>query len=183
MFFIRYVQSCYLFTTLCAVPCTVRCTCWYCVFFLLFYLHLKLTAIFSPIRSRPLNFLMEMQEIILQVQTDFLTLVFFNNGKVKCTLVQALRLSTGRTAHRGSRGIVLLFLTHSTRRGWDVSVTPRPLFTTGKDSVPVVQEAGWSPEPVWTGAENLVPTGFRSQDRLARTQSLYWLSYPVHSIL
>ena len=30
--------------------------------------------------------------------------------KVKCTLVQALRLCTGRTAHRGSRGIVLLRL-------------------------------------------------------------------------
>jgi hypothetical protein len=33
------------------------------------------------------------------------------NGKVKvrCTLVQALRLCTGRTAHRGSRGIALLY--------------------------------------------------------------------------
>jgi len=29
--------------------------------------------------------------------------------KVKVTLVQALRLCTGRTAHRGSRGIALLF--------------------------------------------------------------------------
>ena len=28
---------------------------------------------------------------------------------VKCTLVQAVRLCTGRTAHRGSRGIALLF--------------------------------------------------------------------------
>jgi len=36
--------------------------------------------------------------------------------KVKCTLVQALRLFTGRTAHRGSRGIALLFLDHSTRK-------------------------------------------------------------------
>ena len=27
--------------------------------------------------------------------------------KVKCTLLQALRLCTGRTAHRGSRGIAL----------------------------------------------------------------------------
>jgi len=35
----------------------------------------------------------------------------------KCTLVQALRLCTGRTAHRGSRGIALLFLDHGTRRG------------------------------------------------------------------
>jgi hypothetical protein len=29
--------------------------------------------------------------------------------KVKCTLVQALRLCTGRMAHRGSRGIALLY--------------------------------------------------------------------------
>jgi len=25
----------------------------------------------------------------------------------------------------------------------------------GKDPVPIVQEAGWAPGPVWTGAENL----------------------------
>jgi hypothetical protein len=31
--------------------------------------------------------------------------------------VQALRLCSGRTAHRGSRGIALLFHDHSTRRG------------------------------------------------------------------
>jgi len=37
-------------------------------------------------------------------------------GKVKCTPVQALRLCTGRTAHRGSRVIALLFLDHGTRR-------------------------------------------------------------------
>jgi hypothetical protein len=28
-----------------------------------------------------------------------------------------------------------------------------------------VQEAGWAPRPVWTGAENLAPTGIRSPDR------------------
>ena len=43
--------------------------------------------------------------------------------KVKCTLVQAMRLCTGRTAHRGSRGIALLFLDHGTRRVWGVNVT------------------------------------------------------------
>ena len=37
--------------------------------------------------------------------------------KVKCILVQALRLCTGRTAHRGSRGTALLFLDHGTIRG------------------------------------------------------------------
>ena len=30
----------------------------------------------------------------------------------------------------------------------------------GKDPVPIVQEAGWAPGPVMTGAENLVPPGF-----------------------
>jgi len=43
--------------------------------------------------------------------------------KVKCTLVQALRLCTGRTAHRGSRGIALLFLDHGTGRGCGVRCT------------------------------------------------------------
>jgi hypothetical protein len=37
--------------------------------------------------------------------------------KVKCTLVQALRLCTGRIAYRGSRSIVSLFHDHGTRRG------------------------------------------------------------------
>ena len=37
--------------------------------------------------------------------------------KVKCTLVQALRLCTGRTAHRGSRGIALPFHNHGTISG------------------------------------------------------------------
>ena len=30
----------------------------------------------------------------------------------------------------------------------------------GKDPVPIVQEAGWAPGPVWTGAKNLAPPGF-----------------------
>ena len=102
--------------------------------------------------------------------------------KLKVTLVQALRLCTGRTAHRGSRGIALLFHDHGTWRGWGVSVTPWPFFTPGNDPVPIVQEAGWAPGPVWTGAENIAPTGIRSPDRPARGQSLYRLSYPAQSI-
>jgi hypothetical protein len=49
-----------------------------------------------------------------------------------------------------------------------------------KDPVPIVQETGWAPGPVWTGAENLAPTGIRSPDRPARSQSLYQLRYPAH---
>jgi hypothetical protein len=30
-------------------------------------------------------------------------------------------------------------------------------FTPAKDPLPIVQEAGWVPGPVWTGAENLAP--------------------------
>jgi len=51
----------------------------------------------------------------------------------------------------------------------------------GGDPVPIVQEAGWAPGPVWTGAENLAPTGIRSPDRPARSESLYRLSYTGHT--
>ena len=61
--------------------------------------------------------------------------------------------------------------------GWSA---PRPgRFTPWKDPVPIVQEARWAPGPVWTGAENLAPTGIRSPDRPARSKSLYRLGYPV----
>jgi len=77
-----------------------------------------------------------------------------------------MRLCTGRTAHRWSRRIVL---DQGTRREWGVIVTPRPLFTHGKDPVRIAQEAMWAPGPVWTGAENLAPTGIRSPDRPTRS--------------
>ena len=85
-----------------------------------------------------------------------------------------------RTAHEGPKGEKIyssLSLTSALDEGeWSA---PRPgRFTLGKDPVPTVQEAGWAPGPVWTGAENLAPTGIRSPDRPARSESLYRLSYP-----
>ena len=53
----------------------------------------------------------------IQVLLDVRQSQQVNKVKVQCTLVQALRLCTGRTAHRGSRSIALLFLDHGTRRG------------------------------------------------------------------
>jgi len=73
--------------------------------------------------------------------------------KVKCTLVQALRLCTGRTALRGSVGIALLFYDHGTRREWSVSVTPRPLFTPEKTRYPMYRRLG-GPQG-WSGQASL----------------------------
>jgi len=63
-----------------------------------------------------------------------------------------------------------------------VRVMPRPRLTPGKDPVPIVQEPGWASGPVWTGAENLAPTGIRSPDRPARRQSLHRLRYPALNV-
>jgi hypothetical protein len=47
-------------------------------------------------------------------------------------------------------GIALLILNLGTKWGWVVSITTRPRFTPGKGPpVPIEQEAGWAPEPVW----------------------------------
>ena len=60
--------------------------------------------------------------------------------------------------------------------GWS---TPRPdRFTPGKGPVPFVQDAGCDPGPVQTVAEILAPTGIRSTDGPARSESLYRLRYP-----
>jgi hypothetical protein len=78
---------------------------------------------------------------------------------------------------RGYRGIASLFLDLSTRRGGG-SAPCSGHFTPGKDPVPIVQEAGWGPGPVWTCAKNLASTRIQSLDRPAHSQSLYQLSYP-----
>jgi hypothetical protein len=69
-----------------------------------------------------------------------------------------------------------LSLTSALDGGW-LSTTQPGRFTPGKDPVPIVQEVGWILGSVWTDAENLAPTGMRSPDRLARSESLYRLSY------
>jgi hypothetical protein len=52
--------------------------------------------------------------------------------KVQCTLVKALRLCTGRTAHRESTGIALPFLDHGTRRGEGSASRPSRSLLPGK---------------------------------------------------
>jgi len=46
-----------------------------------------------------------------------------------------------------------------------VNATPRPPYPQGGQPVPIVQEAGKVPRPVWTDAENLSPAGARTPNR------------------
>ena len=57
---------------------------------------------------------------------------------------------------------------------------PRPHFTTGKDPVPILHEAGWAPWSFWTGGKSRPHRDF-FPDRPAHSQSLYRLSYPAHT--
>ena len=72
--------------------------------------------------------------------------------KVKVTLVQALRLCTGRTAYRGSRGIALLFHDHGTIRGEGSASRPGRSLPPVKTRYPLyrrlVGPQGWSGQ-VW----------------------------------
>jgi len=104
-----------------------------------------------------------------------LTMLFQNKTNVKCS-----RYRPG-VAQRVGRGIALRFLDHGTRRLCGVSTTLRLHFIPGKDPVPILQEAGWSPGPAWTGGKSR-PHQDSIPDPPARSQSLYRLSYPAHML-
>jgi hypothetical protein len=54
------------------------------------------------------------------------------------------------------------------------------VFTPEKESVPVLDEAGWASGPIWTGQKNLAPfTGVRTHKRLTRSESLFPWHRPV----
>jgi len=62
--------------------------------------------------------------------------------------------------------------------GWVVNATPWSLYPLERHPVPIVQEAGWASGQVLKDAENLAPTGSRSPDRPALSESPYRLRYP-----
>jgi len=142
----------------------------------------------SPIRATfPAHFilldLISQKLLGEQYRSISSSLCIFLHSPVPSYIYKNVKWSRYRpdVAQRVGRGIALLFHDRGTRRWWAVSSTPRPHFTPGKVPVPIVQEAGWAPEPVCRDAENLAPNGIRSPDSAARSQSLYLLSYLVPS--
>jgi len=83
-------------------------------------------------------------------------------------------------AQRVGTGIALLFHDRGTKRGEWSAARPSRTLPPGKDPVPIVQEDGWAPGPVWTGGKSR-PHRDSIPDRPARSQSLYRLSYPAHN--
>jgi hypothetical protein len=87
--------------------------------------------------------------------------------KVNFSLEQAMK------AQRGSSGIHYSFLNLGARWGWVVNATLLPFYLREVEPVLIVQEAKWVSVPVWTCAENLAPTGIRSPDCPACSESPY----------
>ena len=99
--------------------------------------------------------------------------------QVKCALLQALRLCTGRTTYRGSRGIALLFHDRGTRRGEWSAVRPGRTLPVGKTQYPLYNRLG-GPQGRSGRAENLIPNGIRSwtvQSVVSRNTD--WATRPI----
>jgi len=88
------------------------------------------------------NFIKVVYQLFMKIGT-VQTVFYYGKGKV-------ISLRPG-VAQRVGRIIALLFHDRGTRR---VGSTPRPHFTPGKDPVPILQEVGWAPGPIWTGGKS-----------------------------
>ena len=81
-----------------------------------------------------------------------------------------------RTGHEGPDGKQTYSSTISLTSGLDRGQwsTPHPsCFSLRKHPKPILQEPGWAPRPVLTGAENLAPTWIQFPDSPACSKSLY----------
>jgi hypothetical protein len=99
--------------------------------------------------------------------------------KARVTPEQALK------SEKGNRDtpINIRWLYLCARRGFVINPTHRPLYPRQKDSIPIVQEAGWAPGPVRTIAKNLAPVQIRSTDPPLGSEYLYQLSCGESTVL
>jgi len=126
-----------------------------------------ITLLKNRYSDRLLSLLRQFLHIPNKVKKFFFILEWIALYKKK---VKGSRYRPG-VAQRVGRGIALFFHNRGTRRGWVVSSTPRPQFTPENDTVPILQEAGWAPGPVWTGGKSH-PNRDSIPDCPARSQSL-----------
>ena len=77
---------------------------------------------------------------------------FIIRFKVKFTLEQAVKAQRGEWRYTSTP-----FFNLGARSGWVANATPRPSYPREKNSVLIVQKAGWATGPVWTDAKSLSP--------------------------
>jgi hypothetical protein len=82
--------------------------------------------------------------------------------KVKCTLVQALRLCAGCMAHRGSRGIALPFQDLALEGGEGSALCPGRSLPPGKTRYPLYKRLGGLQGRSWQVRKILPPPAFDS---------------------
>lgn len=82
-------------------------------------------------------------------------------------------------AQMGSRSIPLPIHNLSGGMVWLVNTTLQPFYSLERHPVPVVHDAGWSLQPVWTGIESLASTRIRTPDCPACSRCLVFGRYPV----
>ena len=85
----------------------------------------------------------------------------------------------GKQRHRSA-----LSLTSALVGRWVVKATHRLLYPRERGPLPIVRGAGWGPRAGLDGCgKSRPPTGIRSPDLPARSESLYQLSYPGPELL
>ena len=125
---------------------------------------------FRPI-FEPLNNTCNSVSTSQRTQSLYRTYIYIYIYIIKCTLVQALRLCTGRTAHRGSRGIALPFHDNGTRRGEGSLSRPGRFLPPGKAQYPLYRRLG-EPQGRYGQVRKISPHRDSIPDRQASSQSL-----------
>jgi hypothetical protein len=85
------------------------------------------------------------------------------NVKVKVKVKVKFSLEQAMKAQRGVEVKHYFLFNLGPRRGWVDNATLRTLSAGKETRLTILEEAGWAPGPVWTGEENLAPTGIRTR--------------------
>ena len=102
---------------------------------------------------------------------------FWNKNTIRDKKKQISRCNLPWSPEREYRYGSLLSLTSEIEWASGQRHALAALLTGMTDPVPIVLQDGWAPGPVWTGVENLAPTGIRSPERPVRHKSVRRLRY------